>query len=161
MPRVGLATAVTLVLLCLSAVFGLLYLEAPSLASRFDFLAIPRPPAEIVRASTAVDAVDSQDIITPEEEIPPGTKMAVNPDPRVFDRGRHRHQTVTTTTQIDFSYVTPVDVNDTADIKVILDQYTVVRPYSPGEFDTGRLPESSHVTQLDSDVVLRLAACRT
>lgn len=100
--------------------FGAVHLVAPWLASHFEFLAAPRPPEQAIWPSIVIGAsmtIDSYPL-----EIPPESKIVGVP-------GRER---ITREMLSDISYHTPIDLNDTADIRASLQQQqTVLRLVGP------------------------------
>jgi hypothetical protein len=139
----------------LCAAFVILYFAGPFLASRFDSLAEPRPPAQDITASIEIEAAAPEYFDSP--HVPPGIEIAT------VARRKQRVRT----TLIDIHYHSPIDVNDTADIEASLRQNErirrVVDPLHAGQPDYPAVISDSdpsfdvlEVTQLEWPVVLRL-----
>jgi hypothetical protein len=113
------------------AVLGLLNLIGPFLAFHIAAIAQQRPPQRLMEAS--VEA----------ESVWPDPLFAAPAPPGVPNR-------TTLRTLLDFKYVTPIDVNQTADISVVLRQELDAERPPPG------YPRTYEVGQLKWPVTLRL-----
>jgi hypothetical protein len=135
--------------LMLSVVFGALHLGASLVASRFEFLAEPRPPDEAITASIAIEA---SKIVERHLLGPPGEPIAAIPVQHL----------VTRATIIEINYLTPIDVNNTADISARLSQEEVDEQFGPlgpehRQFDLNHRWDIYHpIERLDWPIILRL-----
>lgn len=116
-----------------AAVLGLLNLIGPFLAFHIAAIAQQRPPQRLMEAS-----------VVETEPVPPSAFFAVAPGVKI--------RSTTLRTLLDCKYVTPIDVNQTADVSVVLRQEVVAEQERPPPGST----RTYEVSQLNWPVTLRL-----
>lgn len=116
-----------------AAVLGLLNLIGPFLAFHIAVIAQQRPPQRLMEASAVAT-----------ELVPPSAFFAVAPGVKI--------RSATLRTLLDFKYLTPIDVNQTADVSVVLRQEVVAKQERPPPVST----RPYEVSQLNWSVTLRL-----